>query len=153
MHIGVTPRLKRYQESVECKNKKDVPPDQLVIISRRSLARPNRSATIKKRAKPKYQKKKTRDPFTLKPHEMSLTAKWATQQEAAAALNISVRTLHRLRNKGLLPAGESWIRKIPSNLNSHVIYDLAACEHYLSKATIASQIEQDRLGSSTLETV
>lgn len=84
---------------------------------------------------------------------MSLTAKWATQQEAAAALNISVRTLHRLRKTGMLPAGESWIRKIPSNLNSHVIYDLAACEHYLSKATIAAQIEQDRLGSSTLETV
>jgi len=84
---------------------------------------------------------------------MASTIKWATQQEAAAALNISVRSLQRLRNGGLLPAGKCWIRKVPSNLNSHVIYDLAACEYHLSTATIAAQMEQDGLGHRALEAV
>ena len=57
---------------------------------------------------------------------MSSTAKWATQRDAAAALKMSERSLQRLRNDGHLPAGQCWIRKIPANLNSHVIYDLAA---------------------------
>lgn len=82
---------------------------------------------------------------------MSSTPKWATQQEAAAALNISVRSLQRLRSGGLLPAGKCWIRKIPANLNSHVIYDLAACEYHLCAATISAQMEQDGLGHRALE--
>jgi hypothetical protein len=81
------------------------------------------------------------------------TQKWATQQEAAAALNISVRSLQRLRSDGTLPIGKCWIRKVPSNLNSHVIYDLAVCEYHLSTATIAAQMEQDRLGQNALEAV
>jgi hypothetical protein len=81
------------------------------------------------------------------------TQKWASQQEAAAALNISVRSLQRLRNGGLLPVGKCWIRKVPNNLNSHVIYDLEACEFHLSTATIAAQMEQDRLGQHALEAV
>jgi hypothetical protein len=79
--------------------------------------------------------------------------KWATQQEAAAALSISIRSLQRLRNDGLLPVGKCWIRKVPANLNSHVIYDLAACEHHLSAATVAAQMEHDRLGQHALEAV
>jgi hypothetical protein len=45
------------------------------------------------------------------------------------------------------------MRKVPSNLNSHVIYDLAACEYHLSTATIAAQMEQDGLGHRALEAV
>jgi len=84
---------------------------------------------------------------------MSSAAKWATQREAAAALKMSERSLQRLRNDGHLPAGKCWIRKIPANLNSHVIYDLAACEYHLSAATIAAQMEQDGLGHCALEAV
>jgi hypothetical protein len=43
------------------------------------------------------------------------------------------------------------VRKIPRNTNSHVIYDLAACESALSEATIAASIEQDTLGNHWLE--
>jgi hypothetical protein len=81
------------------------------------------------------------------------TQKWATQQEAAAALKMSIRSLQRLRNDGQLPAGKCWIRKVPSNLNSHVIYDLAACEYHLAAGTIAAQMEQDGLRYHTLEAV
>lgn len=84
---------------------------------------------------------------------MPLNRRWATQREAAAALNMSERTLQRLRNGGLLPAGKCWVRKIPSNLNSHVIYDLEACEYQLSAATISAHLEQDALGHKTLEAV
>jgi len=81
------------------------------------------------------------------------TQKWATQREAAAALKMSERSLQRLRKHGHLPAGKCWIRKIPANLNSHVLFDLAACEYHLSAATIAAQMEQDGLGHRALEAV
>jgi hypothetical protein len=81
------------------------------------------------------------------------TQKWASQQEAAAALNISIRSLQRMRNDGTLPIGKCWMRKVPANLNSHVIYDLAVCEYHLSAATIAARIEQDGLGQRALEAV
>ena len=81
------------------------------------------------------------------------TSRWASQQEAAAALNISVRSLQRLRSDGTLPVGKCWMRKVPTNLNSHVIYDLAVCEYHLSTATIAAQLEQDSLGQPALEAV
>lgn len=78
---------------------------------------------------------------------------WVTQREAAAALRISERSLQRLRGAGLLSPGQCWIRKIPANLNSHVLYHLPACEHQLSAATIAAQLEQDSLGHRALEVV
>lgn len=84
---------------------------------------------------------------------MSSAPRWATQREAALALKISERTLQRLRKAGLLPTGTCWVRKVPSNMNSHVVYDLSACEHQLSAATIAAQLEQDSLGHKTLEAV
>lgn len=66
-----------------------------------------------------------------------------TQKEASTELRISERTLVRLRRDGTLPAGECWIRKVPSNPNSHVLYDLQMCSDVLSGATRALYMEQD----------
>ena len=79
--------------------------------------------------------------------------KWVTQREAADYLRLSERTLIRLRRTQALTAGTCWRRKIPTNANSHVIYDLAACEEALSAATYnAAYLEQDTLGSRLMET-
>ena len=80
-------------------------------------------------------------------------APWVTRREAAVALRISERSLLRLRSGGLLPVGKCWVRKVPRNHNSHVLYDLAACEYHLSAATIAAKLEQDCLGHRALEAV
>ena len=37
-----------------------------------------------------------------------------------------------MRQAGLLIEGTCWIRKIPQNPNSHVLYDLQACEEVLN---------------------
>jgi len=68
--------------------------------------------------------------------DFSGVKQWATQREAATALRISERTLQRLRKDGFLPAGECWVRKVPRNMNSHVLYDLVACQQYLVNETI-----------------
>jgi hypothetical protein len=73
---------------------------------------------------------------------------------AKASLNW-INDLQRLQpleaDLALLPFG--WGRKIPTNANSHVIYDLAACEEALSTATCnAAYLEQDALGSRLMET-
>lgn len=67
------------------------------------------------------------------------------------ALCLSPRSLLRLRADGIFEAGKCWIRKVPTNPNSDVLYDLSACQHALSAATIAAQIEQDRLGQREVE--
>jgi hypothetical protein len=78
-------------------------------------------------------------------------SKWVTQRDAASHFCLSERSLIRLRKDGVLAPGSCWVRKIPRNTNSHVIYDLAACESALSEATIAASIEQDTLGKCRLD--
>ena len=79
------------------------------------------------------------------------TIKWVTQKEAADYFRLSERSLIRLRRSGTLPPGRCWVRKIPTNLNSHVIYDVVACEYALSAATTAAALEQDHLVDRMLE--
>jgi hypothetical protein len=78
---------------------------------------------------------------------------WLNQRDAADWLGLSQRTLSRLRQSGVLVAGECWRRKIPANPNSHVLYDVGAVEYALSAAAKAALIEQDQLGTRELEQV
>lgn len=78
-------------------------------------------------------------------------SKWVTQRDAAFHFCLSERSMIRLRKCGVLAPGRCWVRKILRNTNSHVIYDLAACESALSEATIAASIEQDILGKHGLD--
>ena len=71
--------------------------------------------------------------------------KWVTQREASFALSTSERTLARMRSDGLLPVGLCWRRKVPTNKNSHCLYNLEACIDELSGQAKAAQIESDRL--------
>lgn len=80
-----------------------------------------------------------------------LSVQYVTAKEAEDALRLSSRSLLRLRSEGILRVGECWIRKFPTNPNSDVLYDLSACQHALSAATIAAQVEQDRLGQREVE--
>lgn len=80
-----------------------------------------------------------------------LSVNYVTSREAESALSMSIRSLHRLRREGILKVGECWIRKFPSNPNSDVLYDLAACRYALNAAAIAAQVEQDRLGQPGVE--
>ena len=52
--------------------------------------------------------------------------KWVSQKEAANWLSRSERTLLNMRQAGMLVEGTCWIRKIPQNPNSHILYDLVA---------------------------
>ena len=61
-----------------------------------------------------------------------MVKKYVTQREAADWLGRSERTLYKMRISGLLIQGTCWIRKIPQNPNSHVLYDLQACEEVLN---------------------
>ena len=81
------------------------------------------------------------------------TTRLVTQREAAECLCLSERTLIRLRTNGLLAAGTCWYRKIPTNTNSHVVYDVMACRDALSAATRAAYLEQDQLGHRAMEVV
>jgi len=71
--------------------------------------------------------------------------RWATQHDAADFLSMSERSLQRLRSDGTLTAGKCWRRKIPHNKNSHVLYNLEACEAVLSGTAKAQQMEVDHL--------
>lgn len=78
---------------------------------------------------------------------------WLNQRDAAEHLGLSERTLGRLRKNGVLVAGVCWRRKVPSNANSHVLYDVEAVNYALSAAARAALIEQDQLGVRELEQV
>ena len=78
---------------------------------------------------------------------------WLPQRLAADHFGLSPRTLHRLRQSGVLEAGTCWRRKIPSNPNSHVLYNVAAVDFALSADARAALIEQDQLGTRELEQV
>lgn len=56
--------------------------------------------------------------------------KWLSQKQAAQVLNVSERTLARLRQTGMEP-GTCWRRKVPNNPNSHVLYNIERCDEYL----------------------
>ena len=68
--------------------------------------------------------------------------KYVSQREASDWLGRSERTLLTMRQAGLLIEGICWIRKIPQNPNSHVLYNLDACEAILSGLAKASSMEQ-----------
>ena len=53
--------------------------------------------------------------------------KWTNQKDTSKFFNISERTLLTLRSNGFLTEGKCWVRKIPTNPNSHVLYDIFAC--------------------------
>ena len=59
--------------------------------------------------------------------------KWTNQKDTAKYFNISERTLLNLRSKGFLTECECWMRKIPTNPNSHLLYDINACDKVFSK--------------------
>lgn len=84
-------------------------------------------------------------PSAHMPKTKHLSVNLVTAREAEIALGLSNRSLQRLRKHGILKIGECWIRKFPANANSDVLYDLPACQHALSAATIAAHVEQDRL--------
>ena len=68
--------------------------------------------------------------------------KWVSQKEAAEWSGRSERTLYKMRVNGLLIQGSCWIRKIPQNPNSHILYDLEACEEVLNGLANAYMKEQ-----------
>tara|TARA_B100000212_G_scaffold158088_1_gene118712 strand:- start:2306 stop:2557 length:252 start_codon:yes stop_codon:yes gene_type:complete len=71
-----------------------------------------------------------------------LNKKYVTQREAADWLGRSEKTLYKMRLNGLLIYGTCWIRKIPQNPNSHILYDLNACEEVLNGLAKAYMKEQ-----------
>ena len=73
---------------------------------------------------------------------------WVKTRKAESLLCLSERTLLRLRQKKILTAGKCWRRTIPDNLNSHVIYNIPACQEVLSGITAGLEMEQDNLSSS-----
>ena len=77
--------------------------------------------------------------------------KWVSQRDAAFSLSTSDRTLARMRADGLLPVGHCWRRKIPTNKNSHCLYDIEACIEVLSGQAKAAELEQDLLSQSRVK--
>ena len=69
--------------------------------------------------------------------------KYVSQREASDWLGRSERTLLTMRQAGLLIEGVCWIRKIPQNPNSHVLYNLDDCDEGLSGLAKASSMEPD----------
>ena len=69
--------------------------------------------------------------------------KWVSQKEAANWLSRSERTLLNMRQAGMLVEGTCWIRKIPQNPNSHVLYNLENCEEVLNGLARARTMETD----------
>jgi hypothetical protein len=70
---------------------------------------------------------------------------FVTQKELADHLRLSQRTLIRLRQDGLLTAGECWHRKIPTNRHSHVVYHLENCQKALSSGTVIFESQTNPL--------
>ena len=75
-------------------------------------------------------------------HFNNTPKKWVSQKEAADWLGRSERTLYKMRFNGLLIQGSCWIRKIPQNPNSHILYNLEACEEVLKGLANAYPLEQ-----------
>ena len=71
--------------------------------------------------------------------------KYVSQREASDYFGRSERTLYSMRKEGLLIEGSCWVRKIPKNMNSHVLYNLHVCEEVLNGLHRANQMERDLL--------
>ena len=71
--------------------------------------------------------------------------KWYSQKETAEYFSISERTCLTMRQKGMLIEGSCWRKKIPQNPNSHVLYNLDACEEVLNGLARARTMETDLL--------
>jgi len=76
-----------------------------------------------------------------------LLQQWVKAPEASIALCRSIKVLQRLRADKTLPVGLCWTRTTPSNLNSHVLYNIPACLEVLSGVAAASEMEQDQLST------
>ncbi len=63
--------------------------------------------------------------------EFTINVKWVSQKTASAYLGISERTLYKMRKREVLTEGNCWRRKIPTNPNSHILYNLEDCEQRL----------------------
>jgi hypothetical protein len=73
---------------------------------------------------------------------------FVTQKELADHLRLSERTLIRLRQDGILAAGECWHRKIPTNRHSHVVYHLENCQKALSSGTVIFESQKNSLNQT-----
>ena len=74
-----------------------------------------------------------------------MVKKWYSQKDTAEYFSISERTFLTMRQKGMLIEGTCWRRKIPQNPNSHVLYNIDACEEVLLGLQQARSMEQDLL--------
>ena len=74
-----------------------------------------------------------------------MKSKYVPQKIAAEYFSVSERTLLTMRQTGMLIEGSCWRRKIPQNPNSHVLYNLQACEEVLSGLARARTMETDLL--------
>ena len=74
-----------------------------------------------------------------------MVRKWYSQKETAEYFSISERTCLTMRQTGMLIEGTCWRRKIPQNPNSHVLYNIDACEEVLLGLQQARSMEQDLL--------
>ena len=74
-----------------------------------------------------------------------MKSKYVPQKIAAEYFSVSERTLLKMRQTGMLIEGSCWRRKIPQNPNSHVLYNLDACEEVLIGLQRARSMEQDLL--------
>ena len=74
-----------------------------------------------------------------------MKSKYVPQKIAAEYFSVSERTLLTMRQTGMLIEGSCWRRKIPQNPNSHVLYNLDACEEVLIGLQRARSMEQDLL--------
>ena len=64
--------------------------------------------------------------------EFTINVKWVSQKTASGYFGISERTLLTMRHQKVLTEGDCWRRKIPTNPNSHVLYNLENCEQRLT---------------------
>jgi len=64
--------------------------------------------------------------------QFTINVKWVAQKTASDYFGISERTLLTMRSQKVLTEGDCWRRKIPTNPNSHVLYNLENCEQRLT---------------------
>ena len=58
---------------------------------------------------------------------------WMRTTPAAEELEISTKSLFRMRKSGTLPVGDCWRRTFPDNKNSDVLYNIPACLEVLNQ--------------------
>lgn len=65
---------------------------------------------------------------------------WLSSPQAAMALSVSISTLYRWRNEGLLVPGEDWYRKSPSG-RSTILYNIESVQKRIAALTARSASE------------